>query len=79
MPLTAFTHLGGPATPALGGVLGSLGGGAPIGRLVLLHLLHHRIFWQVHLEVAEVKAGRNDVHVRHVSPSPPPVAQDLLQ
>ena len=44
--LTAFTHvLGSPATPALGGVLGSLGGGAPIGRLVLLHLLDHRIFW----------------------------------
>ncbi len=46
VPLTAFTHaLGGPATPALGGVLGGLGGGAPIGGLVLLHLLDHRIFW----------------------------------
>ncbi len=79
VPLTAFTHLGGPATPTLGGVLGSLGGGAPISRLVLLHLLDHRIFWQVHLEVAEIKAGRNDIHVRHVPPSAPPVAQHLLQ
>ena len=78
--LTAFTHaLGGPATSALGGVVGGLGGGAPIGRLVLLHLLYHWIFWQVHLEVAEIKAGRNDIHVRHVPSSPPPVTQDLLQ
>ncbi len=69
----------GSCHPRSWGSLGGLGGGASIGRLVLLHLLDHRIFWQVHFQVAEIKAGRNDIHVRHVPPSAPPIAQDLLQ
>ena len=79
--LTAFTHaLGGFAAPTPGGVLSlGLGGGPPIGRLVLLHLLDDRVLRQVYLQVAEVQAGRNDIHVGHVAPSPASVAQHLLQ
>ena len=79
--LTAFTHaLGGFATPTPGGVLSlGLGGRPPIGRLVLLHLLDDRVLRQIHLQVAEVQARRNDIHVGHVAPSPASVAQHLLQ
>ena len=81
--LTAFSQtplelFGGP-TAALGGGVSSLGGDAPVSRLVLKHLLDDWVLRQVHLEVAEVKARRNDIHEGHVTPCSTPVPQYLLQ
>ena len=74
IPLTLFGCL----ATALGGVC-SLGGESTIGRLVLQHLLDDWVLGQVHLQVAEVQARRNDIHEGHVAPCPAPVAQHLLQ
>ena len=80
LTVSAFPCFGSALASALGGVIVYwLGGGPSVGRLVLQHLLHPWVLWQVHLQVAKVQAGRNDVHVRHVAPSTASSAQHLLQ